>query len=134
MVTNAHVTALITDEESGEVTGVRYRQGQGDDANEEVEMLAASVVLTTGGEKFHWLFWNSKRVIVQLCSKSSIRYSFHLIDTVKNSNISRILGVPEPRSCTPTTSSILSHYRNIFCSSFRFLSNDQVQGHAPPYC
>lgn len=45
MTTNAHVTSLETDEE-GRVTGVRYRQGG---EGEDIEMPAASVVLTTGG-------------------------------------------------------------------------------------
>ncbi|CAM9099437.1 unnamed protein product [Scytosiphon promiscuus] len=45
VMTNADVTSLMTDD-AGRVTGVRYRQGE---AEEQVELSAASVVLTTGG-------------------------------------------------------------------------------------
>lgn len=44
-MTSAHVTSLTTDGD-GHVTGVRYRQGLED---EDIELPAAAVVLTTGG-------------------------------------------------------------------------------------
>lgn len=47
VVTDAHVTSLITDEDTGAVIGVRYRK-KGEE--EDIELPAASVVLTTGGE------------------------------------------------------------------------------------
>ncbi|CAN0563195.1 unnamed protein product, partial [Ectocarpus sp. 12 AP-2014] len=43
-MTNAHVTSLTTND-AGRVTGVRYQQG-GD--GDQIELPAASVVLTTG--------------------------------------------------------------------------------------
>ena len=47
-MTNAHVTSLTTDD-AGKVTGIRYRQGgEGGD----IDLPAASVVLTTGGACF----------------------------------------------------------------------------------
>lgn len=53
-MTNAHVTSLMTDEITGAVSGVRYRQGEGEEEGE-TELPAAAVVLTTGG-KFWFVF------------------------------------------------------------------------------
>lgn len=45
-MTNAEVTSLTTDAATGGVTGVRYRPV---DEENELELPAAAVVLTTGG-------------------------------------------------------------------------------------